>query len=173
MKIILRPLGKIDEKVLETINQSLVRSFGCIIEIYPGDELPVHMFNRDRDQYNASLILDLLKTYEMPERSKVLGIADVDMYVPELNYVFGLADMGGRGTVISLVRLRQEYYGLPPDEQLFLERVVKEATHELGHAFGLEHCTNNKCVMHFSNSLQDTDIKQNIFCQNCKPKLII
>lgn len=173
MKIYLKPLGKIDEKVPETIKQSLSRFFGCNIEISLGDEIPVRTFNEDRGQYNASLVLDLLKSYEMPGRSKMLGIADVDMYVPELNYVFGLADMSGRAAVISLVRLRQEYYGLPTDEQLFLDRVVKEATHELGHAFGLEHCTNSKCVMHFSNSLQDTDIKQTIFCQNCRPKLII
>jgi archaemetzincin len=173
MKIFLKPLGKIEEKVLTAINQNLSRIFGCVTEMAAADEIPPRIFNGDRGQYNASLILDLLKTYKIPERSKVLGIIDEDMYVPELNFVFGLADLNGTAAAISLLRLRQEYYGLPADEQLFLDRVIKEANHELGHAFGLEHCTDSKCVMHFSNSLQDTDIKQSTFCQNCKPKLIV
>jgi archaemetzincin len=70
--------------------------------------------------------------------------------------------MAGAG--IGLARLRQEFYGLKSDNSLFLERVVKEATHELGHAFGLRHCPRQKCVMFFSNSLADTDRKCRRFC---------
>ncbi|MFQ6039016.1 MAG: archemetzincin, partial [Candidatus Aminicenantales bacterium] len=64
-------------------------------------------------------------------------------------------------------RLRQEFYRLPEDRTLFLARCVKEAVHELGHAFGLRHCPNPRCVMHFSNSLLDTDKKTASFCQRC------
>jgi archaemetzincin len=171
MKIYLKPLGKIEKQVLDLLEQHLSRVFGDTV-VSPGDQIPVGAFNSNRRQYDAASILDLLKSYKMPERYKMLGLVDVDIYVPELNYVFGLADMNGYCALISLTRLRQEFYGLPQDTELFLDRVVKEATHELGHAFGLEHCDNNKCVMHFSNSLQDTDIKGNLFCQNCRPKLI-
>jgi archaemetzincin len=172
MKIYLKPLGKIEGQVLDTLKQHLSRIFGDTV-VSSRDQIPVSAFNDDRRQYNAASILDLLKSYKIPERYKMLGIVDVDIYMSELNYVFGLADMNGYCALISLTRLRQEFYGLPADMELFLDRVVKEATHELGHAFGLEHCDNNKCVMHFSNSLQDTDIKGNLFCHNCKPKLIV
>ncbi|TLX91314.1 MAG: hypothetical protein E6K97_02920 [Thaumarchaeota archaeon] len=37
--------------------------------------------------------------------------------------------------------------------------MVKECVHELGHIFGFVHCPNIECVMYFSNSLSDTDIK--------------
>jgi archaemetzincin len=45
--------------------------------------------------------------------------------------------------------------------------LVKESGHELGRAFGLAHCNNTRCVMHFSNSLQDTDFKKRSFCDSC------
>jgi archaemetzincin len=53
---------------------------------------------------------------------------------------------------------------LNTNKSLFYQRIIKEAVHELGHAFGLKHCNYPMCVMHFSNSLPDTDIKQNSFC---------
>jgi archaemetzincin len=68
-------------------------------------------------------------------------------------------------------RLRQEFYGLKKNDSLFYQRIVKEAVHELGHAFGLSHCNKFTCVMHFSNSLRDTDIKENNFCNNCRTRL--
>src|ERR687888_389671 len=93
---------------------------------------------------------------------------DFDAYSGRLNFVFGQAYADGRISAIYLPRLRQEFYGLKPDESLFYQRIVKEAVHELGHAFGLNHCKNIRCVMHFSNSLSDTDIKTSHFCNVCK-----
>jgi archaemetzincin len=104
---------------------------------------------------------------------RVVGIADVDLYVPRLNFVFGEADIVSGTAIVSLCRLRPEYYGLAPDEASFLERATKEIVHELGHTFGLGHCPNNKCVMHFSNSLADTDLKEAHFCSKCRPKIIL
>ncbi len=101
----------------------------------------------------------------------LLGVIDQDLYVPELNFVFGEADVLGRIAVIGLPRLRQEYYGLDPDPELFLQRASKEAIHELGHTFGFGHCPDRKCIMHFSNSLGDTDVKAPRFCAACKKKL--
>jgi archaemetzincin len=43
----------------------------------------------------------------------------------------------------------------------------KEAVHELGHAFGLVHCKDFECVMHFSNSIEQVDLKANAFCRKC------
>ena len=63
------------------------------------------------------------------------------------------------------------FYGLPDDAALFQHRVLKEAIHELGHTLGLSHCGNRRCVMHFSNSLSDTDIKGQDLCLNCRSLL--
>ena len=103
--------------------------------------------------------------------TKILAIGDLDAYSNGLNFVFGEAYIDGSISAIYLPRLRQEFYGLKADNSLFHQRIVKEAVHELGHAFGLHHCNNQMCVMHFINSLQDTDVKQKSFCDNCRTRI--
>ena len=100
---------------------------------------------------------------------KILGIVDHDLFVPELNFVFGQADL--KAAVISLPRLRQTFYRSPEDPNLFPQRVFTEAVHELGHTYGLEHCGNSQCVMFFSNSIVVTDRKGPEFCKKCKSLL--
>ena len=101
---------------------------------------------------------------------RCLGMVDVDLYSPGLNFIFGEADISAGVAVISVYHLRGGW-GLPYTETLFQERVVKEAIHELGHLYYLNHCPNIKCVMHFSNSLADTDIKEASFCPKCQQRL--
>jgi archaemetzincin len=133
--------------------------------------VPEYAFNKRRSQYFSSQILDTLVQIKKLQSTKILVLIDKDLYVPELNFVFGVADVLQVVCIISLTRLRQSYYNLPEDNNLFMERALKEAVHEMGHLLGHRHCTNPKCVMHFSNSLQDTDIKGCQFCGACK-KLI-
>lgn len=101
----------------------------------------------------------------------MLGVIDKDLYIPELNFVFGEADVLVRIAVIGLPRLRQEFYGLAPCPELFLQRAAKEAIHELGHTCGLGHCPDHKCIMHFSNTLSETDEKGPQFCAACRNSL--
>lgn len=99
---------------------------------------------------------------------KVLGICNLDAYSENFNFIFGEAQYQGRISAIYLPRLGQEFYGLSPNDPLFFQRAAKEAVHELGHSFGLAHCTLPSCVMYFSNSLSDTDEKGKEFCGRCK-----
>ena len=133
---------------------------------------PTHLFDKARKQWISDSLLDwLLETTEPDITTKVLAICDFDAYSDELNFVFGEAHLGGRVAAIYLPRLREEFYVLKlyknNNKNLFEQRVIKEAVHELGHTFGLRHCQINKCVMHFSNSLQDTDFKDDKFCERC------
>jgi len=133
--------------------------------------MPPRAFDSRRRQYLSNLLLEELDSGSPAPADRVLGVTDADLYAPGLNFVFGQADMGKGVAVISLARLRQEYYDLPSDEALFRDRALKEAVHEIGHTLGLRHCANRRCVMHFSNSLPDTDFKQAAFCSNCRPRL--
>ncbi|MGA8849877.1 MAG: archaemetzincin family Zn-dependent metalloprotease [Dehalococcoidia bacterium] len=171
MKITLKPLGNIADEIMERLKDEVSGIFHCPVEIKAGFDDLAQAYNPERKQYFSSKLLASLKKSEGEER--VVGIADVDLYVPRLNFVFGEADIVSGTAIISLCRLRQEYYGLAPDEALFLGRATKEIVHELGHTFGLGHCPDNKCVMHFSNSLADTDLKKAHFCNKCRPKIIL
>ena len=170
MKIVLKPLGNVDNRIIEELKEILGHTFGCPLEIAGKLDMPHKAYNSKRGQHLASELLTTLKASGIAPGARILGIVDVDLYAPELHFVFGWADdIPSDVAIISLYRLKQE---LPPDYGLFLNRAAKEAIHELGHTFGLEHCPKIKCVMHFSNSLHDTDVKEMTFCSQCHPKLI-
>jgi len=171
VKITLKPLGNTADETMEELKDRVGGIFHCPVEIEAGFSDLAQAYNPERKQYFSSKLLASLGKAKKEER--VIGVADVDLYVPRLNFVFGEADVVSGTAIVSLCRLRQEYYGMAPNEALFLERATKEIVHELGHTFGLGHCTNNKCVMHFSNSLADTDLKESHFCNMCRPKIIL
>jgi archaemetzincin len=167
-EIVLVPIGKVPADVSTWPAEALPQIFDCTCRIAPPLPHPDFAWDKRRQQYSAEAILSHV------QRGKALcalGIADLDLFVPDLNFVFGLASSNEGRAIIALPRLRQSYYGLQEDTELFRERVVKEAVHELGHVFGLAHCGDRRCVMAFSNSLQDTDYKGRDFCQRCRKAL--
>ncbi len=169
-KIGIRPIGNIEPWILDELSRRLGGVFGCPVEIMEKHDLPDRAYDPKRRQYHSTPLLATIKGAG-PREGRVLGVVDVDLYVRGLNFVFGEADPGSKTALISLCRLRQEYYGLPPDEPLFAERATKEAIHELGHTYGLRHCRDERCIMYFSSSLLDTDRKRAAFCNNCSRRI--
>lgn len=119
-----------------------------------------------RNQCHSTRILAMLEKHvQCLNVKRLLGVVAFDLYVPGMNFVFGEARCPGRVAVISTSRLKRD----PANEMsLFENRVVKEAVHEIGHMLGLKHCPDSTCVMHFSESLEDTDRKHAGFCRNCQ-----
>jgi archaemetzincin len=101
------------------------------------------------------------------DAGKLLAVTERDLFVPVLTFVFGQAQLGGRAAVVSLARLRQEFYGLEPNRECFLERAAKEALHETGHLFGLVHCADRSCAMSLATNVRQIDTKQAAFCAPC------
>jgi archaemetzincin len=162
--IVVVAVGGIDANVLSHLRRELAKTFGQPSRVGKALPIPLKALDPSRAQYSAGAILEELHP---EEAERMLAVVDLDMFVPGLNFVFGLADLPGRRAVIGLPRLRERFYGGHDDEELFLARVAKEAVHELGHTFGLQHCANRHCVMAFSNSLEDTDRKEQTFCSAC------
>lgn len=172
MRIIyLIPIGEVNQDLILYLSQQIQVIFPFSVKIKEPLPHPGYAYNTNRDQYESDLILKELEKADSKEVEKILGVVDLDLYTPGLNFVFGQAVVGGKTALIALARLKQQFYGLPEDKNLYYSRAIKEAVHELGHTFGLSHCKNPKCVMHFSNSLADTDYKDKFFCENCRNKL--
>jgi archaemetzincin len=166
-EIQIMPVGSVDRDILEFLSATLAETIGAKCVVSSGAIDPADSFNATRRQYNSTQILSKLLERDGANGGKLLGVADVDLFIPVLTFVFGEAQLENRAALMSVHRLRQQFYGLPSDERLFYERCEKEAVHELGHAFGLVHCRNFECIMHFSNSIEQVDLKTNALCRNC------
>ncbi len=171
MKVSVLAVGQVAPDVLTSVAQGLERTFPETDAVIAKTPLPFpqQSLDRKRNQYNSSIILNELR--KLAERRvglhRILGVVDVDLYASGLNYVFGEAFAPGGVGVISLWRLKPEFYGEQENLSVYHTRVLKEAVHELGHTLGLQHCPRSFCVMHFSNSIFDTDKKQTLFCDQC------
>ena len=170
IRIGILPVGKTDSEVLNRIAENLRIVFTESEIAIASEALPIpeEAFSKTRQQYRSDTILNAVRGIaEKDGFVRVLGVADVDLFIPRLNFVFGQAEYPGKAALISLFRLRPEFYGRPSNVQVTIDRGTKEAVHEIGHTLGLKHCANPFCVMYFSNSIFETDRKQSLFCNKC------
>jgi archaemetzincin len=126
----------------------------------------------ERQQYHSSEILRRMQDYVEQDTWRILGVAAIDLYIPILTFVFGEAQMGGPCAVVSVHRLRQEFYGLPEDQDLLRQRLEKEAVHEVGHTLDLTHCEDYRCAMAPSHAVEWIDLKDNTFCPTCAARIL-
>lgn len=133
---------------------------------------PPDSYDPSRGQYKSVEIIKAVARSAPPDAERILGVTEGDLAIPTLTFVFGQAQLDGKVAVVSLARLRQEFYGLPGDDNVFRERMVKEVLHELGHTFGLTHCVQSTCVMSLATHIGLVDSKEQRYCARCGEHLV-
>ncbi|MFX0101588.1 MAG: archaemetzincin family Zn-dependent metalloprotease [Candidatus Hodarchaeota archaeon] len=135
----------------------------------------IDSFNKKRYQFPSGPHFSYLHDVGKNDPGSLkLGIVSGDLYSDSnefLNFIFGEANYMEGSALISTKRLNPEFYGLEFKKKLYFKRILKESIHELGHVFKLRHCDDCECIMHFSNCIEDTDIKKAVFCEKCEEKL--
>ena len=156
---------------IRALADSIQRIFDCPVVIEPFDFDYTFAYHPERHQYHSSQILLGVKNLISQGNDKVLAVTDLDLFIPILTFVFGEAQLDGPTAVVSTFRLKPEYYGLPKNDDLVLQRLIKESIHEIGHTYGLVHCWNLGCVLNVSTYVEEIDLKEADFCHDCKKKL--
>ena len=162
------PIELADQSFLETLEVLISDIFHMRTKREESKVNLRDVFDVKRAQYNSSLVLQQLIANPPRDAEKILGVLDADLFIPILTFVFGEAQLGGIGAAVSMHRLHNRFYGMAEDRELTARRLLKESVHELGHTFGLIHCSQPGCVMNSSTYVENIDQKSSEFCSLCQ-----
>ncbi len=169
LQILLVGAGRVDYSILGVVADMVKERMPVPTEVLRPvwrENIPLTLYDFDRMQFRADLVnlflAERFGSLVSPPRRLLVAVVAGDAYVPGLNFVFGLASPELGVASVYLVRILGDK---------LLERLAKLVLHETGHLLGLGHCDNPACVMRFSNSLVDLDLKGDRFCPKCTAKL--
>jgi len=174
MKLLqLLPIGNCDGRLLTELAPAMANLFRIPTEVLQARLDPEFAYHAERQQYHSSEILQEMQRYVGTDSWRLLGVTAVDLYIPILTFVFGEAQIGGPCGLVSLHRLQQEFYGLPPHRDLLKQRLLKEAVHEIGHTLELTHCDDYQCAMAPSHAVEWIDLKDGVLCGSCQSRVLV
>jgi archaemetzincin len=164
--ICLIEIGPVESGITAAVAEQITAMLDSPPRLLPPLQVPPAAWDAGRRQYAAVEMLRALASNCPPNARRLLGVTECDLFIPVLSFVFGQAQLEGRLAVVSLARLRQEFYGLAPHRPLLISRAITEAVHELGHTFGLVHCVDPGCAMSLAVDVRHVDRKRNL-CGGC------
>lgn len=165
-KLYIVPLDENSRPHADWLGQTLARKMGFRLQSGIVSRLPDEAYNANSNQYYAVPILSKLELLKGSEEEIILAVTDEDLFIPSQNFIFGQANSVGRTAIVSILRLKPEYYGLPEDEELVRSRLLAASLHELGHVLGLRNCPND-CVMNAITNVNELDRRPDGYCPSC------
>ena len=171
----IQQFGYVDDDSLAYIKEFLSSDTKLPVKILPVQPIPADHGNRD-DQVDIDKLLKTLKKADFIPKDafRVIGITSEDLYYQDMNWVFGVGEMGKWDCVISLFRLfpkdeEGRTFRKPEDRllELYHSRIRKILRHEIGHTYCLPHCDDDRCAMVYDDNVYDFDLSGEYFCNNC------
>jgi len=164
IKVGLLPIGTFTDNFLKQVVRGLDQLMPEIALLTAEKSYPSKAKESSSGQFAATEFLEKARGFE---GAKILALTDVDLYGynedgRRYSFLFGLAEFGGKAAVVSTFRLQAA------SGEKFLDRVVKEGIHELGHTLSLTHCTDAACIMSFADEVFQIDARNGFFCQRCR-----
>ena len=167
------PIGEVPAAVKRQASGALRSVFDAEVSVHEGQSIPGSAYDEGRDQYRAEEFIELAS--RIGDGEKNIAVTTEDLYYRRRNYVFGLAYLDGKASVVSTYRLQTSSDGGFSNmsaSEIFSDRVRKEVVHEIGHTLGLEHCDNHRCVMNFSPTVREVDRKEETLCGTCQREVL-
>jgi archaemetzincin len=166
-RIILINFGYFEQDFLRKVAEAVGRELFLPVTVIEGHLDMSGYYDAGRRQYDGNQLIKAVDQTYADDSRRSIGLFDVDLFIPILTFIFGQAFLNGRAGIASTYRLGNERYGLEKNEDLMLDRFIKETIHETGHTLGLIHCRVSGCVMNPGNYVEDIDQKGTALCHTC------
>ena len=115
MRIIsLMPVGRVDRALLEPLAEGLTQRLRVACSIQPDGLEAEFAFNPLRRQYHSTEILKKILQRPPSESWKVLGVTEMDLYIPVLTFVFGEAQLRTAGRWSPPIACARSSMACPP-----------------------------------------------------------
>ncbi len=131
-KIRIVPINSVDAAFLDRLAACLEERFLAAASVEPALTVPRSSLNATRGQLFVATLTSKVQRAHPESDAVLLAITDFDLYKTSHRFVFGDADEAQNITVVSIYRLRSEFYGEPGDANLLFQRTLKECDSRAG-----------------------------------------